>query len=184
VPAVGDRCPLLALLSAACLLWPRAGAASGPDIESASPADVRAVEPTVAAPAPAPARAKLDVRDVGDLETLAHLVEADAVVHRLARRLVIDHERGVGVIVAASMAGAIVLFGSMAFWARHECSPDTGGCGYSTNWPLFTFGASTMLLGGAVGFSLLPERRQVREVVDLWNTGHPAAPLTIEGAGN
>jgi hypothetical protein len=78
------------------------------------------------------------------------------------------------------MIGAFVLIGSLTFLAHHECDPATGACGYSTNWQLFSLGASAMIAGTAVGFTILPRRIDTRGVVDLWNARHPDEPLTLE----
>jgi hypothetical protein len=134
--------------------------------------------PLAAQPAPSEPKARIYVKD---LPHLAELTKTDAVVHPKANQLAERHTQGQVAQWIGFGAGLGLVATSLVFFAT---MPEPGAPDFSqrleTSIVFLAGGVLVALAGGAVGAILSPKREDLLDVINEWNTRHPAEPFELD----
>lgn len=125
---------------------------------------------------------------VKDLEHLAELVKEDPLVGPKAKQL--SDRRTAGLAVAFGGIAAGILISTVAILApgQKDCRPPVfeGDPPFCLEKPNFgpAFGGVGVAIGsGLLGFLIMPKSGELLDVINEWNTRHPAEPFELTGAG-
>jgi len=160
--------------------------------EAAPPAAPATATPPAAAQAPAEDRPVREATPpspkiyVKDLEHLAELVKEDPLVGPKAQQLAERRKAGLALGIAGVAVGVVLT--AVGIGSRSEqCEPSRipGADPFCVPRPHFgmVYGGLGVALGsGLISFAVMPKAGDLLDVINEWNTRHPANPFELTGA--
>jgi len=160
--------------------------------EAAPPAAPAPVTPPAAAQAPAADRPQREATPpapklyVKDLEHLAELVKEDPLVGPKAQQLSERRKTGLAVGIAGVAVGVLLSVVGMASRSE-QCEPSRfpGADPFCMQKPDFgmVYGGLGLAAGsGLLSYAIMPKAGDLLDVINEWNTRHPANPFELTGA--
>ncbi len=163
---------------------------------------VTAEAPVPAAPAPAPAAppaaAQAPVADrpereatppapkiyVKDLEHLAELVKEDPLVGPKAQQLAERRKTSLALGIGGVAVGVVLTAVGISSRSREDCTGPSGSfCVEKPDFGMMYGGLGVAAVSGLISYALMPKSGDLLDVINEWNTRHPANPFELTGAG-
>ncbi|MFY0528860.1 hypothetical protein ACN28I_38775 [Archangium gephyra] len=159
-----------------------------------------AAPPAAPAPAPAapPAAAQAPAADrpereatapapkiyVKDLEHLAELVKEDPLVGPKAQQLAERRKAGLALGIAGVAVGVVLTVVGISSRSTEDCERPGGSfCVPKPNFGMMYGGLGVAAGSGLISYALMPKSGDLLDVINEWNTRHPANPFELTGAG-
>lgn len=121
---------------------------------------------------------------VKDLEHLAELVKEDPLVGPKAQQLAERRKAGLALGIAGVAVGVVLTAVGIGSRSMEDCEGPGGSfCVPKPNFGMIYGGLGVAAGSGLLAYALMPKSGDLLDVINEWNTRHPADPFELTGAG-